>query len=122
MSTTEYVSQLYKYLKWLCEKVHRKILLLIDLCKCNGNDDEVTMELADLARLLPYKNLQVVVTFTSASGKFINNEYVYSSIQNVIYEPGVNFHGFNGLEATEFQNLNLGKLKSLQDLTHHYYL
>ena len=40
------------------------------------------IELADLARLLPYKNLQVVVTFTSASGKFINNEYFYSSIHN----------------------------------------
>ena len=45
----------------------RKILLLMDLWKCDGNDDEVTMELAGLVRLLPHINLQVVVAFTSNS-------------------------------------------------------
>ena len=92
MSTTEYVSQLYKYLKWLCEKASKKILLLIDLCKCDDNDHGTCR----FSKVVTIQNLQVVVAFTSVSGKFINNEYVYSSM---LYEPGVehvNFHGFNG--------------------------
>ena len=75
-SATDYVSYMSKFIKCLCQKKTEKVLLLIDLCRCN-EEDQLTMELVDLAHLLPSQNLQVVVAFTSATGKFVDNKYVF---------------------------------------------
>ena len=105
-SVTDYISYMSTFIEYLCkEKKTEKVVLLIDLSRFNEDDDQLTMELADLAYLLPSKNLQVVVAFTSATGKFVSNEYVYSSIHNVLNGRNVTkieFHGFNEAEASAF--------------------
>ena len=75
------------------------VFLLIDICKSDTQDNKLTMKLVDLAHLIPCKNLQVIISFASATGKFINNEYVYSSIHNVLHESKV--------QKVEFQEIKI---------------
>ena len=75
------------------------------------NSTKKIIQLSNLAQLVPKtKNLQVIIGFTSASGEFISDDYIYCSIQKVLYDGMVErvyFKGFSNSEAETFlENTN----------------
>ena len=105
-TTRSYVSFLYKFVNYLCISTDEKVVLLIDVGKFNTEDNDLTLQLSNLAQLLPKtKKLQVIIGFTSASGEFISDDYIYCSIQKVLYDVMVErvyFKGFINSEAETF--------------------
>ena len=58
----------------------------------------------------PRRNLQVIIAFTSGTGKFISSDYVFHSVHNLLHGSGVKkikFCGFNKCEATVYLKSSL---------------